>query len=403
MTSSAPRAAPASPRRPTWTLVLRATKARAQPDRGSSPNPLILISVGASPGALAIPGVAREIAGTGRRVEVILSPEARRFVGPAAFGPAILADEPSEPPEAVLFAPATAGTLARLARGLEDDSATSAAASARAIVAPDLDAGTAGHPAVRENIEFLRENGCRIIEGQGVGMASAGEVIAGLLGGLGGPMSRMRLLVTAGGTREPIDSVRFIGNRSSGKMGLAVAREALRLGAEVTVVAANLEVEEPGAETHRVETVEGLRTEVLKRAEEADALVMAAAVSDFTTASPVPEKMRRGEGALSLELAPTADILKAIREKYPDLFVVGFAATHGDPVADARDKLSSKGVNLVVGNDISRAGIGFGTEENEVYVVGAEGERFVPRASKRAVARAILERMLAEISEERQG
>jgi len=130
---------------------------------------------------------------------------------------------------------------------------------------------------------------------------------------------------------------------------------------------------------------------------------MAAAVSDFTTASPVPEKMRRGEGALSLELAPTADILKAIREKYPDLFVVGFAATHGDPVADARDKLSSKGVNLVVGNDISRAGIGFGTEENEVYVVGAEGERFVPRASKRAVARVILESMLEEIRKERQG
>jgi len=363
---------------------------------------LILISVGASPGALAIPGVAREIAGTGRRVEVILSPEARRFVGPAAFGPAILADEPSEPPEAVLFAPATAGTLARLARGLEDDSATSAAASARAIVAPDLDAGTAGHPAVRENIEFLRENGCRIIEGQGVGMASAGEVIAGLLGGLGGPMSRMRLLVTAGGTREPIDSVRFIGNRSSGKMGLAVAREALRLGAEVTVVAANMERVEPGTETYTVESVEELRDVVLEQAGSVHVLVMAAAVSDFTPASPVKDKIRRGAETTSLELAPTADILKSVRERYPDLFVVGFAATHGYPVADAREKLASKGADLVVGNDISREGVGFGADENEVYVVGPEGERFVPRGSKEEVAREILDSLMVEMNKERQ-
>jgi phosphopantothenoylcysteine decarboxylase/phosphopantothenate--cysteine ligase len=356
--------------------------------------------VGPAPGALAAPGISRELAAEGHRVEVVLEPNARHFVGRAAFGdPVRLVDEPSETPEVALYAPATAGSLARLARGLGGG----AVGVRLVLVAPDLDPSSAEHPAIKENLELLRESGFRVVAGSGEGMAPAREVVVSLLGGLGGPMSRMRLLVTAGGTHEPIDSVRFIGNRSSGKMGLAVAREALRLGAEVTVVAANLEVEEPGAETHRVETVEGLRTEVLKRAEEADALVMAAAVSDFTTASPVPEKMRRGEGALSLGLAPTADILKAIREKYPDLFVVGFAATHGDPVADARDKLSSKGVNLVVGNDISRAGIGFGTEENEVYVVGAEGERFVPRASKRAVARVILESMLEEIRKERQG
>jgi phosphopantothenoylcysteine decarboxylase/phosphopantothenate--cysteine ligase len=184
-------------------------------------------------------------------------------------------------------------------------------------------------------------------------------------------------------------------------MGLAVAHEALRLGAQVAVVAANVEAEEPGAETHHVETVEELRDEVLRRAGEADALVMAAAVSDFAPASPVGEKIRRGEGGLSLELEPTADILKAVTERYPDLFVVGFAATHGDPVADARDKLGSKGVNLVVGNDISRVGIGFASDENEVYVVGAEGERFVPRASKREVARVVLDHMLAEMREER--
>jgi phosphopantothenoylcysteine decarboxylase/phosphopantothenate--cysteine ligase len=211
-------------------------------------------------------------------------------------------------------------------------------------------------------------------------------------------------LVTAGGTREPMDSVRFIGNRSSGKMGLAVAREALRLGADVSVVAANVEGVEPGTEWVAVETVGELRTEVLRRAGEVDALVMAAAVSDFKPASsPVEEKIRRAEGRLSLELEPTADILKAVRGRYPDLFVVGFAATHGDPVPDAREKLDTKGVNLVVGNDISREGIGFGADENEVYVVRRGGERFVPRSSKEEVARVILESLLEEMSEERQG
>ncbi|MCA1687951.1 MAG: bifunctional phosphopantothenoylcysteine decarboxylase/phosphopantothenate--cysteine ligase CoaBC, partial [Actinobacteria bacterium] len=321
---------------------------------------------------------------------------ARHFVGPAAFEVPTVR-EPSEPPESILFVPATAGTLARFARGLDG------VVAGRVFVAPDLDDATAGHPAVRENLALLREDGCRIITGRGGGMAPAREVVAGVLGGLDGPMSGLKVLVTAGGTQEPMDSVRFIGNRSSGKMGLAVAREALRLGAEVSVVAANVEGMEPGAEWAAVETAEELRAEVLSRSGEADALIMAAAVSDFAPASPVKEKIRRGEGGLSLELEATADILKAVRERYPALFVVGFAATHGDPVADAREKLGSKGVNLVVGNDISREGIGFGSDENEAYVVGPGGERFVPRASKEDVARVILESLLKEMSTERQG
>jgi phosphopantothenoylcysteine decarboxylase/phosphopantothenate--cysteine ligase len=356
---------------------------------------LILLSVGASPGALAIPAVASEIAETGNRVEVILGQRARRFVGPAAFRDVALVDDPSETPEAVLFAPAPADTLARLARGMD------CRFSASTVVAPDLDAGTAGHPAVRENLDLLREDGCRIIEEQDGEMASSGEIVAGLLGSLRGPMSGLRLIVTAGGTREPIDSVRFIGNRSSGKMGLAVAREALRLGAEVALVAANVDRVEPGTRYHTVETVEELQGAVLDLAAEADALVMVAAVSDFTPASQVREKIRRTSGTTSLELAPTADILEAVRERYPDLFVVGFAATHGDPVADAREKLAQKGANLVVGNDISREGVGFGAAENEVYVVGRENERFVPRASKEQVARVILECVMTEMDEER--
>jgi phosphopantothenoylcysteine decarboxylase / phosphopantothenate---cysteine ligase len=342
-----------------------------------------------------MPAVASEIAGTGNRVEVILGQKARRFVGPAAFRDVALVDEPSETPEAVLFAPAPADTLARLARGMDGRFAAST------VVAPDLDAGTAGHPAVRENLDLLREDGYRIVEGREGGTASRGEIVAGLLGSLDGPLSGLRLLVTAGGTREPIDSVRFIGNRSSGRMGFAVAREALRLGAEVTLVAANVDRVEPGTRYFTVETVEELRDDVLDLAADSNALVMAAAVSDFTPASQVREKIRRSSGTTSLELAPTADILEAVREQYPDLFVVGFAATHGDPVADAREKLSRKGANLVVGNDISREGVGFGAAENEVYVVGREKERFVPRASKEQVARVILDSMMAEMDEER--
>ena len=357
---------------------------------------MILHSVGPGPGALAAPEIARGIARTGRRVEVLLEPGTRRFVGPAAFEGSTV-EEPSEPPEAILFAPATAATLARLAHGL------GAVLAGRVFVALDLDSATARHPAVEENLALLGADGHRIIAGQGGSMAPAGEVVARVLGGLEGPMSGLKVLVTAGGTREPMDSVRFIGNRSSGKMGLAVAREALRLGAEVSVVAANVEGVEPQTEWVAVETVEELQAEVLRRAGEVDALVMAAAVSDFKPASPAREKIRRREEGLSLELEPTADILKSVRGRYPDLFVVGFAATHGDPVPDAREKLGSKGVNLVVGNDISREGIGFGADENEVYVVGRGGERFVPRASKEAVAHVILESLLEEMSKERQG
>jgi phosphopantothenoylcysteine decarboxylase / phosphopantothenate---cysteine ligase len=356
---------------------------------------LILISVGAAPGALVVPAVARGLAEAGREAEVILGRRARHFVGPAAFGDATLVNEPTSTPEAVLYAPATAETVARLAHGLDRG------AGALNVAAPDLDAGTAEHPAVRENLDLLRKDGYRIVEGSGVGMADPDTIVAKLLGGLGGPMEGVRLLVTAGGTREPIDSVRFIGNRSSGKMGLAVAREALRRGADVTVVSANVGMVEPATESHSVESAGELRDAVVDLAEKANALVMAAAVSDFTPASPVGEKIRRREGTTTLELVPTDDILASVTGRYPDLFVVGFAATHGDPLDDARDKLGRKGADLIVGNDISGEGVGFGADENEVYVVGREEERFVPRASKQEVARVILDTMMNEMERQR--
>ena len=363
---------------------------------------MVLVSVGPTAGALLAPAITRDLAEAGHEVQVILEPRTEHFVGPGAFAPPIRAAEaPFGVPEAVLFAPATAGTPARLARGLDVGTAGSFGRDVPVFVAPDLDAATASHPAVVANLEALRVDGKHVVLGDGGALAEVGEIVARVLGGLGGPMAGMGVLVTAGGTHEPLDSVRFIGNRSSGKMGLALAREALRLGAKVEVVAANVSAREPGVEWSDVETVEQLRDAVLERAGSVDALIMAAAVSDFTPASVAREKIRRSHGVRSLELEPTPDVLEAVREQNTGLFVVGFAATHGDPVADAREKLERKGVDIVVGNDISRQGLGFGADENEVYVVTRGGERFVPRASKVRVAREILDDVLAGIKEER--
>jgi phosphopantothenoylcysteine decarboxylase/phosphopantothenate--cysteine ligase len=361
---------------------------------------LILLAVGAAPGALAMPEVARELAYAGYHVEVILDMETRHFVGSASFaGNAEVVDKPSEAPEALVFAPATTGTLARLAHNLVERSVAEVYSvhDRTVFIVPDLDAATAGHPAVEENLRLLGEDGHRILAGSDRGMAAADEVVAGVLGGLGGPLSGLRIVVTAGGTREPMDSVRFVGNRSSGKMGVAIAREALRFGAEVSLVAANIAMAEPGINWFAVETVDEMRERVMSLVEDADVLVMAAAVSDFKPASVVENKIRRGEG-LTVELVATDDILKAVRERNPGLFMVGFAATHGDPVPDAREKLATKGVNLVVGNDISRKVIGFGAEENEVYIVSESGERFVPQTSKREIARTILYALATEMN-----
>ena len=364
--------------------------------------------VGPGAGALQAPDTIGDLVSSGYRVEVILGQGTERFVGPAAFaGLAPVVEGPTEAPEALIFAPAAAGTLARLAHGLGAGSAEeSYGAGVRpAVIVPELDEATAGHPAVRENIELLRRDGCRMLEkdeeGRGVGAA---EVAGAVLNSLGGPLSGMRVLVTAGGTREPVDKVRFVGNRSSGKMGRAIAREAYRRGAVVMVVAANIEVREPGVRWVDVETYAEMEEATARLAAYSDALIMAAAVSDFTPAEVVEGKIRRGSSKeLELRLVATGDIIKNVRESNPQLFVVGFAATFGDPVADAREKLETKNVDIVVGNDVSLAGSGFSSEENEVHIVGRTGENFVPRSTKKEVAGAILDAVAMEIGKERQG
>lgn len=357
-----------------------------------------------------MPEAARILAENGHEVEAHLTRGSRKYVGPAAFrgddAPGVSVDsvEPHGSPDALVFAPADAVTICRLARGLSESPIERlyASGSRPAVIVPELDAGTASHPAVLDNLELLRRDGCAILDGRWRENA-AEEIASAALHALGGELDGLRVAVTAGGTREPIDSVRFVGNRSSGKMGAALAREAYRRGAEVSLVAANVEIDVPGAETRRVESFSQLREETLALCERADVLVMAAAVSDFTPAAPLlEEKIRRGDRReMTLELSATSDILAEIRAAFPELFIAGFAATHGNPLEDARDKLSRKGVDMVVGNDISGPGIGFASEENEAYIVIKSGlgegyeEHFVPRVQKNALASVILGHLMS--------
>jgi phosphopantothenoylcysteine decarboxylase / phosphopantothenate---cysteine ligase len=393
----------------------------------------------------------------GHAVRVIQTEASLRFVGKASFealtGAPVLTDEfetdpargayPGEPvpehapishlglaerAELYLIAPASANTLAKLAHGHADNLLTAAALAADCpvAVAPAMNNRMYLHAATRANVELLAARGVTVIppgEGDlashgehGIGrLAEPPELLAAaerLLAGAGsrsGSWAGVRVLATAGGTREPIDSVRFIGNRSSGRMGVALAAEAAHRGADVTLVAANLSVPPPpGVGVVRVETAAELRDACLERFGDCDVLVMAAAVADFRPAAPAANKLKKDAGVPALELEATDDVLSALAEvRRPDQTLVGFAAEHGEgAVAYGRDKLERKHLDAVIVNDISRSDIGFDVEENEVVIVSARGERPVPRTSKQAVASEVLdevERLRADRREEMDG
>jgi phosphopantothenoylcysteine decarboxylase/phosphopantothenate--cysteine ligase len=270
------------------------------------------------------------------------------------------------------------------------------------------------HPATRRNLELLRSRGARVLDPGTGRLASRGEWGVGRLaepaeileaveesipGGEYTPHSLdgLRVLVTAGGTREPIDSVRFIGNRSSGRMGLALAEEAARRGADVTLIAANVAIAPPAdVRTVTVETTAELDAAVRERFPDADVLIMAAAPADFRPVAVAEGKLERdippGEG-LSLYVEPTEDIVASVAGgRRPDQTIVGFAAEHGEGAVErGRAKLSRKGLDVVVVNDISRGDIGFDSAENEVTIVLADGEHEVGRRPKPDVAAAILD------------
>jgi phosphopantothenoylcysteine decarboxylase / phosphopantothenate---cysteine ligase len=316
----------------------------------------------------------------------------------------------------LVVAPLTANSLARLAHGLADDVLTEAALAhdGPTLVAPAMNSRMWSHPATQANVATLRDRGIELIgpeegdlaEGEtGIGRMSEPEAIAARIRQLLTPTLRgKRVLVSAGGTREPIDAVRFVGNRASGRMGVALAEEAQRRGANVTLLAANLAVPAPaGIEVVETPTAADMLRAALDRAD-ADLVLMAAAPADYAPAESRPDKRPKDDRGWTLDLEPTQDIIRTLAERRMNgQVLIGFAADHGDEgLARARAKLENKRLDLVVYNDVSRDDIGFDASENEVTLISVAGEESVPKASKREIAAAIVDRA-EELLRERAG
>jgi phosphopantothenoylcysteine decarboxylase / phosphopantothenate---cysteine ligase len=378
----------------------------------------------------------------GHGVRVLMTPNATRFVGAASFegivGAPALLDEferdplrgafPGDPAldhdpighlavaanaDVFLIAPASANTIAKLAAGIADSILTTAflACSAPRVVAPAMNDRMYADAATQANLATLRERGVRVIDPEEGELASRGEYGVGRLpepdrllaevqavaGTASGPWDGLRVVVSAGGAREPIDTVRFIGNRSSGRMGFALVDRAARRGAEVTVVAANVSLPEPpGVRRVDVETTEQLAEAVRDEFQRSHVLLMAAAVADFRAAQVEAGKLEReGSGSLELSLERTEDVLASVAaERRTDQTVIGFAAEHGEEAIErARAKLERKRLDAIVFNDVSRSDIGFDADKNEVVIVDREGEHRVELAPKTEVADAILDRV----------
>jgi phosphopantothenoylcysteine decarboxylase / phosphopantothenate---cysteine ligase len=316
----------------------------------------------------------------------------------------------------LVVAPCTANTLARLAHGIADNVLTEAALAHRGpvLVAPAMNPRMWGHPATRANAELLRSRGVELVgpdegelaEGEwGVGrLAEPAEIAARIEQLLApGSLAGKRVLVTAGGTREPIDSVRFVGNRSSGRMGVALAEEARRRGAEVILLAANLSVGVPrGIEAIPTPTAEAMLGAALALPD-VDIALMAAAVADYRPAEAIAGKRAKDGSGWTVELEPTGDIAAALGErKHAGQLLVVFGAEHGAAgLARKRELLDTKNADLVVFNDVGLPGIGFDAPENEVVLVTRDGERTVERTRKDAVAAAILDEVERLVSSKR--
>ena len=350
----------------------------------------------------------------GHEVVPLVTPAAERFVTAETFR-ALARRPPAEDvylhltrADILVVAPCTANTLAKLAHGLADNVLTEAALAHRGptLVAPAMNPRMWSHPATRANAETLRARGIVLVgpdegetaEGElGVGrMVEPEEIVRAAEDLLAGAskLKGKRVLVSAGGTRESIDSVRFVGNRSSGRMGVALAAEAMRRGARVTLLGANLSVPTPpGVELVATPNAGDLEREALARGADADVVVMAAAVADYRPAEPLSGKRPKDGASWTVELEPTTDVLAALgRSKRAGQVLVGFAADEGERgLARARDKLTRKNADFFVFNDVSRADIGFDSAENEVTLVAPGGGRTIAKAPKDEIAAAILD------------
>ena len=372
--------------------------------------------------------ICRQLVDAGAHVSPVMTRDAHRFIGEVTLSS--LASEPvqtslwdiatsgdaspiphtrlGQTADLVIVAPATSRLMAAYRTGLSDDllTATLLATRAPVLLAPAMHTEMWEHPSVAENVSVLRQRGVHIVppeEGRRAGgdggagrLAEPATVVATaqriLAGTHRGDLAGLRVLVTAGGTREPIDPVRFIGNRSSGKQGFALAEEAAVRGAQVTVVATVHRPVSAGIELVHVETAAEMHAAVTERAPSADVIVMAAAVADFRPAEATGHKIKKSGGPPEVVLEPTVDILAALGgKKAPGQTLVGFAAETDSVRQNAESKLRAKGADLIVANDVSAAGAGFEHDTNEVVLLSASGAVEVPMGDKRDIARAVLD------------
>jgi phosphopantothenoylcysteine decarboxylase/phosphopantothenate--cysteine ligase len=388
--------------------------------------------------------LARELMRAGAEVQPLLTGSGERMVSRATFAaltgrpvPASVWDDPAAVEhvglarwgQVLVVAPATAHTLARMAAGLADDLLTNVALAfaGPVVVAPAMHTEMWEHPATQANLATLTERGVRVVPpasgpltsgdvGPGR-LAELGDLVAGVAAALAGDrapdfsgdhpggspnppgrtLAGTRVLVSLGGTREPLDPVRYLGNRSSGRMGAAIVAEALRRGAEVTAVAAATTVDPPAAaRLLRVETAQQLYDAVLAEAEGQDVIVMAAAVADFRPKRVAEAKLKKDQGVPEVVLEPTPDTLAELgRRRRPGQVLVGFAAETGDHLAGARRKLETKHLDLVVLNHVEGAQSAFGADDADAYLVDPDDVEELPRTSKAAIAARLLDRIEA--------
>ena len=369
--------------------------------------------------------VCRRLVDGGAHVAPVLTDGARRFVGEVTFS--ALASEPvqtslwdeaspiphtrlGQGADVIVICPATARLLSDYAAGRSADllTATLLATRAPVLVCPAMHTEMWEHPAVQDNLATLRARGVHVVEpesgrlaGGDVGegrLADPARIVAAVEALLTEPdLGGLRVVVTAGGTREPIDPVRFIGNRSSGKQGHAIAEAALRRGAKVVLVTTSSLPVPSGIDVLAVSTAAEMQAAVESVAPGADVVVMAAAVADFRPVAVAGDKLKKADGIPEIRLEPTVDILAVLgATKRPGQTLVGFAAETADVAANARGKLAAKGADLLVANDVGAPGVGFEHDTNAVVIYGADGsELTVPLADKARVADAVLDRVIA--------
>ena len=367
----------------------------------------------------------------GIRVQVVMTEAAQEFIKPLTFAAlsgekvitGMFAGSGTEQPnidsaiehiavaqsiDALLVAPATADVLAKFAQGIANDflSTLYLATTAPVVLAPAMNVNMWNHPAMRSNLDILRKRGVRIVEpGEGYlacGMTGPGRlaeneaIVAAAMEALGASqeLTGETVLITAGPTREKIDPVRYLTNRSSGRMGYALAEAALRRGARVLLVSGPAALTPPdAAEITRVESAEQMREAVLKLLPQATIVIKTAAVSDYRPKHTASQKIK-GKGALTLELEPTTDILAEIARKKDSQIIIGFAAETENALENARQKLSSKSLDAIVANDVSREGVGFDSDRNAVTIITHDDVIEVPESTKWEVAQRVLDEIV---------